>query len=205
MRISLLFMPALLVCCQLAGQPTGSFKPFVIDTTLNSKLAKAKLQSEFDLPMIDNGFWFLTDANDFKEFSGSTDPAIFLDTLQTYSDVVCDCMMNGDTIYLQGGIGYVGSIAFDVRIAGNLFNGRIALAGKGFRTDQSAEFIKEIYLNSVNQQLKIQSRDSLQFEKQTTGEFILETENYYEKGEPQPNKLYMKVLFRCKLDDVIVI
>lgn len=190
-----------------AGQASdkGRFMPFTIDTSLNSTLAKAKLNSEFNLPMIADGFWFFINKEDYKEFIGENDPIIFFDTLQTYTDLVCDCMIKKDTIYLQGGIGYEGAIGFDLRIAGKLFNGRILLAGKGYKTNKSSEYQDEILFNSVRQTLKIQSLDSLKFDKKMIGELFMESEEYYEKGKQKPDKLYMKVLFACKLDDVIVL
>lgn len=190
-----------------AGQASDKsrFLPFTIDTSLNSTLAKAKLNSGFNLPMVADGFWFFMNQEDYKEYFGENDPIMFFDTLQTYTDLVCDCMIKKDTIYLQGGIGYDGAIGFDLRIVGKLFNGRIFLAGTGYKTNESAEYLREILFNSVRQSLKIQSLDSLNFDKNMIGELFMESEEYYEKGKQIPDKLYMKVLFACKLDDVIVL
>lgn len=106
---------------------------------------------------------------------------------------------------MQGGIGYEGTIGFDLRIVGNLFNGRILLAGKGYKTNESSEYVNEILFKSVRQTLKIQSRNALRLDKKMIGELFMESEDYFEKGQQKANKLYMKVLFGCKLDEVTVL
>ena len=207
MRLLTLFIAINFICFKCTGQkqqPYG-FTPYKIDTTLNTTLAKAKSKSEFNLPMIADGFWVFMDKNDYKEYVGNINAIKFFDTLQTYTDVVCDCMIKKNTIYLQGGIGYEGAIGFDLKIVGKLFNGRILLAGKGYKTNKSPEYMNEILFNSINQTLKIQSLDSLKLDKKMIGELFMESEDFFEKGEKTQKKLYMKVLFGCKLDDLIVL
>lgn len=184
---------------------TTSFGKYTIDSAVVGHLKASKAKSEYNLPMIADGFWFLIDKNDFIEFVGKQEALHFLDTLQTFSEVVCDCMIKKDTIYLQGGIGYEGAIGFDLKITGDLFNGKILLAGQEYRTDSMSKFTKEIFLDSKKQSLKLQSKDSLQSGKRFIGELILESEDYYIKGDAITKKLYMKVLFGCELDDIIVL
>ena len=184
---------------------TNSFSKYAVDSTVLQHFKAAKAKSKYDLPMIADGFWFVIDKNDFSEFVGKQDPLHFLDTLQTFSEVVCDCMIKNDTIYLQGGMGYEGAIGFDLRVTSDLFNGRILLAGKEYKTSNSTNFTKEIFLDSRKQLLKLPSIDSLRTGKRFIGEFILESEDYYIKDDSAPKKLYMKVLFGCELDDTIVL
>jgi hypothetical protein len=205
MKILIILLAAFSIYNTSLGQktPASVFTSFTIDTTLNSKLAKAKLKSEFNLPMIDDGFWFIMDKKNYQEFIGKTNPNIFFDTLQSLTDVVCDCMIKKDTIYLQGGIAYGGGMGFDVKIVNNLFNGKIWLAGKSYRTNNSFKFTDEILLNSASQKLKIQSRDALKRGKKLIGELLLESEDYFAKDDKSANRMYLKLLFGCKLDDAI--
>ena len=205
MKILTILVAGFFICNISLGQknPPTPFTPFIVDTTLNSKLEKAKLKSEFNHSMLDDGFWFIVDKKDFEEFVGKTNPNIFFDTLQSLMDVGCDCMIKKDTIYLQGGLAYGGGGGFDVKIVKNLFNGKIWLAGKNYRTNNSLKFTDEILLNSVQQKLKIQSRDALKYGKRLIGELFLESEDYFEKEDKSPNRMYLKLLFRCKLDDKI--
>lgn len=207
MRLQIFLIAIIFISFKTLGQTQeiNGFTRFTIDSTLNTTLEKAKSKSKFNLPMIADGFWFFIDEMDYKEFVSNTDPIKFFDTLQTYTDVVCDCMIKKDTIYLRGGIGYEGAIGFDLKIVGKLFSGRILLAGKGYKTDKTPEYVDEILFNSKKQTLKIQSRDSLKVDKKMTGELFMESEDYFKKGEHAPKKLYMKVLFSCKLDDLIVL
>jgi hypothetical protein len=113
MRTLTILIAAFTFCCKTLGQTNqgNTFTTFIIDTTLNSTLAKAKLKSEFNLPMVADGFWYFIDKKNFKEFVSKTgDPTTFFDTLQTLTNVVCDCMIKKDTIYLQGGIAYGGGM-----------------------------------------------------------------------------------------------
>jgi hypothetical protein len=74
------------------------------------------------------------------------------------------------------------------------------VAGEEYRTNDSLDFKDKIQLSSQNQTLKLQSLKSLKFGKKIIGELILESENYYIKGDINPDKLYLKLLFGCKLD-----
>lgn len=99
MRLLIVFIVLPFYCFKIAGQTLkpNSFTSFAIDTTLDSTLAKSKLKSEFNLPMIADGFWFFMNKGDYNEYVDKGDPIIFFDTLQTYTDVVCDCMIKKDT------------------------------------------------------------------------------------------------------------
>lgn len=192
--------------CDVLAQPQkpSGFVPYKIDSTLNSTFANAKSKSEFNLPMLDDAYWFFLDKENFKDFIGEADPLIYFDTLQTYMEGICDCMMRNDTVYLQGGIAYIGGLGFNIKIVKNLFEGKIWLAGKGYRTIKSSKFEEEIILNSVKQVLKINSKDSLKLNSKVIGEILLESEEFYEKDKDRPNKYYMKLLFGCRLDEIIV-
>ncbi len=181
-----------------------SFKLFEIDQKLTSKIKKAKANSDFKGLPIDDCFWFFSDSLDFDEFAPISDFRGFYDTLTTYGDGVCDCMIRNDTAILQGGIAYEGGIGFDVRITKETFNGNIWIAGRGFKIDSTADFQEELILKSIYQTLKIQDRKALAPGKTLVGEIFMESEKFISKDDERPNKYYMKVLFSCKLDGHIV-
>ncbi len=181
----------------------GSFEEYTVDKTVKRKFEKANLKSEFKLSMpFDGFFFFLSKKNDKELFDNAT---VFFDTLQTFINVpYCDCMIKKDTIYLQGGIVYESGIFFTLKIVNNLFNGEIWITRKkNFRINNSEELVDDIHLSSVNQTLKIQNKGSLKFGKKMIGELLLESENFFVKDDPVPDKLIMKLLFRCKIDDMM--
>jgi hypothetical protein len=184
-------------------QEANGYLPYKTDKNISSLLEKAKSQSDIRLPGDDNGFWFFLFKEDLAESIGNMDPHTFFDTLQTFISVPCDCMIKNDSVYVQGGIGYGGGMGFDLRIVNNHFNGNLFLYGKGFRTNQSEEFKKEIFLNSVKQTLSIENKNSLSPGKTVKGVLFMESEDYYEKDEAAPKKIYMKLVFGCKLDEHI--
>lgn len=189
-----------------SGQVTSTarFSRYTIDTTVLQHLKTAKASAKYELPMIADAFWVLFDETDFKELTGQQ-PMQYLDTTLTFEEVVCDCMIKNDTVYLQGGIGYQGSIGFDLKVTGDLFSARIGLSGLEYRTTASSKPVSEILLDSKSQFLKIAGRDSLQAGKRLIGELIIETRDFFIKSEPGRQKIYMKVLFGCELDDMIVL
>lgn len=199
--ISLLFS-ALLAIGQTRELPP--FKLFEVDRNLTSKIKKAKASSDFKDLTLDDCFWFFSDSLDFDEFTPISDFRGFYDTLTTYGDGVCDCMIRNDTAILQGGIAYEGGIGFDVRITKETFNGNIWIAGKGFKVDSTADFQDELVLKSIYQTLKIQDRNTIARGKTLVGEIFMESENFISKDDQRPNKFYMKILFSCKLDGHIV-
>ncbi len=181
-----------------------SFKYFEVDQKLTAKIKKAKANSDLKGFAIDDCFWVFSDSLDFGEHIPDSAYRIFYDTLTTYEDGVCDCMIRNDTAILQGGIAYEGGIGFDVRITKNAFNGNIWVAGKGFKTDSTADFQDEILLKSIYQTLKIQDRKTIAPDKTLIGEIFMESEHFISKDDERPNKFYMKILFSCKLDGYIV-
>jgi hypothetical protein len=203
---SLLMLVVVLHCSATAvcqGLPKG-YSRFVVDTSLKSKLAKAKQSLDFDFHMLDDGFWFPVDKKNYKDFAEDADPHNFFDTLETLMEVPCDCMIRKDTVYLQGGIAYEGGAGFDIKIINDMFKGSIWLAGKGYRTDNHSAFKDEIILNSLRQSLKMQDRAPLKKGRVITGEIFMESEPYFEKNHTGMNQFYIKLLFSCKLDDQIV-
>ena len=181
-----------------------SFNFFKVDKKLASKIKKAKAGSDFKGMAIDDCFWFFSDSLDSDDITPVTEFRIFFDTLTTYEDGVCDCMIRNDTAILQGGIAYEGGIGFDVRITKETFNGNIWISGEGFKTDSTADFQGEILLKSIYQTLKIQDRKTIASGKTLVGEIFMESEKFLSKDDQRPNKFYMKILFSCKLDGYIV-
>lgn len=190
----------------LQGQINGEtvFRPVGVDLNLISKLKKAKAASEFKGLPIDDCFWMFSDSLEGEELIPGFDLRTFYDTLSSYMEGVCDCMIRNDTVILQGGIAYGGGIGFDVRITKETFNGSIWMAGKGFKVDSTAEFQEELLLRSVYQTLKVHDRNFIASGKTIIGEIFMESERFISMKEPTPNKLYMKILFSCKLDGHIV-
>lgn len=199
----LLLMTA--ISCQQQEQ-NSSNKNYTIDKTLPAKLKKAESGSEMKGLSIDNCFWFFSDSLDDAEMIPAADYRKFYDTLSTYGDGVCDCMFKNDTVILQGGIAYEGGIGFDVWITQKDFNGKIWVAGEGYKqtADSLADFRDEMVLKSIHQTLKISDPKSLEPGKKLTGEIYMESEGFLTKNDPRPNKLFMKILFSCKLDEAIV-
>jgi hypothetical protein len=189
----------------VAQTPPKGYTRYTIDTSVRSRLEKEKAKLEFSHPMIADGFWYLFDRELLTELEDKVDPAKYIDTVQEYMEVVCDCMIKQDSVFLQGGIGYIGGIVFSVTIVKDIFKGEIWLAGAGFRTDKSSAFKDEMVLSTVKQSLKLQSRDSLQLDSTINGELFMESQEYYQRGEKRSNKYYMKILFGCKLDEGIVL
>jgi hypothetical protein len=188
-----------------SGQKTDSsfFRQFTIDTSLGTRLSKANSISKFRHVMIEDAFWLLITKKDLKDIFGNIDPIIFFDTTQFLTNVVCDCMIKKDTIYVQGGIAYEAGAGFDLKIVGNLFNGRIWVYGKRYWTDDSLNIKDEILLNSVHQSLKIQNSKLLKGGKKLIGELFLVSEDFFKESDKTPNKFYLKLLFGCKLREVI--
>jgi hypothetical protein len=199
--ITLFFLITITGCTQ--SRQKGGFKEYTIDTSLQTKLNKAKLNSNLNFPNLDNGFWAFFDDLLLKEYFKDLNPLGMLDTIQELSDVPCDCMIKNDTIFIQGGIAYEGGIGFDLKIVKNKFEGQIWIFGIGYRTDPSKPFEEEISLKSIHQTMKIQSVDSLKPGSKLIGEIVMESEEYFKKDVSKPNKFYMKVLFGCRLDDFI--
>lgn len=182
----------------------SSFKFFEVDQHLIAKIKKAKASSDFKGMTTDDCFWFFSDSLEFEDNTSISDLRVFFDTLSTYEDGVCDCMIRNDTVILQGGIAYDGGVGFDIRITKKSFNGNIWMAGKGFKTDSTADYQEEILLKSNYQTLKILDQKSIARGKTLVGEIFMESEHFNSKEDPRPNKFYMKILFSCKLDDYIV-
>jgi hypothetical protein len=205
MRLFAIIIFAVFVSEKVGAQTKDStfFTPYTIVRTLDTRLAKLKRQSQFSHPLVADGFWLLITGKDFADDFGNINPKNFFDTLQTLYDVVCDCMIKNDTIYLQGGIAYEAGAGFDLRIVGNLFNARIWVAGKRFWINDSVNIKQEILLNSVSQSLKIQNRNSLRLGKKMIGELLFESEDFFEENDTTPDKFYLKLIFGCKLNDSI--
>ncbi len=185
------------------AKETSTFK-YEVDQNLISKIKKAKEDSDFKDLAIDNCFWFFSDSLEFDEFAPTADFRGFYDTLTTYGDGVCDCMIRNDTAIVEGGIAYEGGIGFDVRITKETFNGKIWVAGRGFKIDSTADFQDEIVLRSIYQTLKVHDRKAIASGKTLVGEIFMVSENFISKEDQRPNKFYMKILFSCKLDGYIV-
>lgn len=185
-------------------EKSSQYLPFSIDKEIPAKLKKAETASDFKDLDIDQCFWFFTDSLDNEIPVPPADFRKFYDTLSSYGDGVCDCMIKNDTVTLQGGIAYEGGIGFDVRITKKDFNGNIWVAGDGYKTDTSSKFQEEIILKSVYQTLKLSDPKSIAPGKSLQGELLMESEHFTSKDDLRPNKFYMKLLFNCKLDDTIV-
>jgi hypothetical protein len=188
----------------LLAQSKGNFQKYSVDKNISAKVESAKKESEFGNILEDNAFWFLFNNEIFTLLDQKDNAQHFLDTAQMLSQVPCDCMIKKDTVYLQGGIGYEGSVGFSLKIINDLYEGNIWLGGKEYQTTNSPTFSNETFLQSIFQSLIIQSKDSLKLGDKLKGQLIMESENYFIKGDKTPNKIFMKLLFDCKLDDTIV-
>jgi len=181
------------------------FAKFSIDTFLLQELKQAQTNSESFFSLPDFGFWNVIMGEEAKSFKNNKDIILFLDTSQTYFEVECDCMIKKDTIYIQGGFAYGAGAGFDVRITKDLFSGSIWLAGDKYETSTSSNLDEEIFLKTIHQTLNLQNKKSLKRNGIIAGKIIMESENFFDKEKKVSDKLFMKLLFTCELDDVIVL
>jgi hypothetical protein len=188
----------------LFGQSQKNFQKYSVDPKISIKLEKLKKESDLAGILTDNAFWFLFDNEIFTLLDEKDNPQHFLDTTEMLEQVPCDCMIKNDTVYIQGGIGYEGSIGFSLKIINNLYEGNVWLTGKDYQTTNGLVFNKEVFLRSVHQSLIIENRNSLRLGGQLKGKLTMESENYSSKEDKTSNKIYMKLLFDCKLDDSIL-
>ena len=202
----LFIIPFLLFPLSLFSQAKGdrSYLPFDIDPSLAFKLKTAKENSDLKGFPLDDCFWFFSDSLETQAELAGESIRSFYDTLSSYGDGVCDCMIKNDTVTLQGGIAYEGGIGFDVRITRTGFNGNIWIAGKGYRTDSTSAFQRELVLKSSYQTLKLHNPSKIAYGETLLGVVYMESEPYISVEDIVPNKLYMKILFSCKLDRHIV-
>lgn len=201
---AILFLGFFLESSIAFAQVKAKFSKYSIDPTINAQLDKARKQSELKFPRFGESYWFLSDKESMTEIVGTSQIYHFLDTITIYTDAVCDCMKKKDTIYLAGGFSYGGGFGFELKIVGNLYTSNLSLWGeKRYKIDSVKDYIDEIHLNAAYQSLKLQTNKALKLGNSIKGVYIIESEEYYDRNQAGISKMYLKLLFNCKLDGFI--
>jgi hypothetical protein len=174
-----------------------------LDSSVLLQLKKAKVQNKKDFPFTES-FWFLSNKQDLIENIDSSNLRNFIDTISSYSGAVCACMIKKDTIYIRGGLAYGGGFGYNIKIIKGQFLGNLWVSGKErYKLLDSDKYTDELYLSGNYQTLKLQSQKQYRVGSNIGGVYVIESEDYFDKNTEGSTRLYLKLLFNCKLGDYI--
>ncbi|RZM30351.1 MAG: hypothetical protein EOO88_01295 [Pedobacter sp.] len=191
-------------CCVAQEKAQPQFSRLIIDSSIPGKFQKGNKQArDFTALGVGQANWYFTDNTSFGEMFPPQQSEIFLDTVQTFLEVPCDCMIKSDTIFLRGGLAYEAAMGFEVKIVKNLFSAETFLGGS-FRIGNEGPYLNQISLKSGKQSLRISDQNSLRKGQTMIGQLTMESVEYQKKGDSTSMKMFMKVLFKCPINDVFV-